>query len=199
MRSEREGAPDAADGRLAEPAWPWPCRGWTSAWPPPAGSPACASAPAPLAGRSACAEFQDAARPADRRDPESRNRCRHLPAVGSEQPCRRAISVLLNPSAASSTIRERSARACAVFARRDQDCNCSRCSAPRVNGTKEALRRWLVCGLQVGGLVGGVFFSDRSPKSVVLLLDSVPCEAVCQASGHTTPRAGPAVCGGGIS
>jgi len=68
--------------------------------------------------------------------PKSINRCRHLPAVGCEQPCLRAISLLAKPSPANSTIRDRKANPCAVFARRDQDCNCSRCSALTVSGDK---------------------------------------------------------------
>ncbi len=38
------------------------------------------------------------------------------------------------PSAASNTIRDHKAEACAVFARRDQDCNCSCCSVLTVTG-----------------------------------------------------------------
>jgi len=50
----------------------------------------------------------------------SAKRVRHLVTVGRDTRSRSAISKFDRPSAASSTIRERNASACAVFPRRDQ-------------------------------------------------------------------------------
>jgi MoxR-like ATPase len=62
-------------------------------------------------------------------NPSSRsvtNRDRHLRALLNAIPSRSAIAVVLNPSAAASTIRDRTASAFALFARRDQATNCAR-------------------------------------------------------------------------
>src|SRR6185312_3564945 len=71
-------------------------------------------------------------RPSSRR---STNRCRHLPTVGWETPSRAATSLLDNPSAQCSTIRDRSANACADFGRRAHRSNCLRSSDVNSNRT----------------------------------------------------------------
>ena len=58
------------------------------------------------------------------------NRERHLPAVVTETPSFAAIAVLPNPSAAN-TIRDRTANAFALFARRAHATNCTRSSSAR--------------------------------------------------------------------
>ncbi len=50
----------------------------------------------------------------------ARNRDRHLPAVAREIPSSAATALTAPPSAQASTIRDRSASACAVFRRRAQ-------------------------------------------------------------------------------
>jgi hypothetical protein len=55
---------------------------------------------------------------------------------------------------------------------------------------REALRRWPICGRQEGGLLGRVSFSDRSPKTVILLLDLVPFEAVFRPLDTLRPERG---------
>ena len=59
----------------------------------------------------------------------SANRLRHLVTIGRYTPNRPAICVLFNPSAASNTIRERCASACALLRRRAHDSNCERSSS----------------------------------------------------------------------
>jgi hypothetical protein len=54
------------------------------------------------------------------------NRERHRAAVPRETESCSAISLLLNPAAAASTIRARCASACALVRRRAHACNCSR-------------------------------------------------------------------------
>jgi hypothetical protein len=56
----------------------------------------------------------------------SANRVRHFAAVARLIPRRAATSVLVRPSAAVNTIRDRNANACALDGRRDHDSNCSR-------------------------------------------------------------------------
>src|SRR3954469_8779691 len=68
----------------------------------------------------------------------ARNRARHLPATLRWIPSRSAISVFLSASAASNTIRDRSANACAFVRRRVQDSNCARSSTDSATAaTKE--------------------------------------------------------------
>jgi hypothetical protein len=61
------------------------------------------------------------------------NRRRHFPTVASEQPNRAATVLLSSPSAHPNTMRERNARACADFLRRDQRTSCSRSSSLNTN------------------------------------------------------------------
>jgi hypothetical protein len=60
--------------------------------------------------------------------PQRAKRPRHLPTVDLLQPSRAAISLLCSPSAAASTIRQRSASACELLGRRAQRSSTSRSS-----------------------------------------------------------------------
>jgi hypothetical protein len=63
-------------------------------------------------------------------------RPRHLPTVWELQPKRAAMSLLCSPSAAASTIRQRSACACELFGRRAHRSNTSRSSSLRTTSTR---------------------------------------------------------------
>ena len=62
------------------------------------------------------------------------NRPRHLVTVCGQIPSRSATSLLVTPSAHASTIRARSAKACAVLARRVHRCSVCRSSSVRTSG-----------------------------------------------------------------
>ena len=64
------------------------------------------------------------------------NRARHLPTVIRLTPSRSATSVLPQPSAALSTIRDRSASACALFSRRAHASNSDRSPSVNTNSSK---------------------------------------------------------------
>ena len=64
------------------------------------------------------------------------NRARHLPTVIRLTPSRSATSVLPQPSAALSTIRDRSASACALFGRRAHASNSDRSPSVNTNSSK---------------------------------------------------------------
>ena len=69
----------------------------------------------------------------------SRNRDRHLPAVAREIPSSAATALTGRPSAQASTIRDRSASACAVFRRRAQPSRTCRSSSDSTTGSSFGL------------------------------------------------------------
>ena len=69
----------------------------------------------------------------------SRNRDRHLPAVVREMPSSAATALTANPSAQASTIRDRSASACAVLRRRAQPSRTCRSSSESTIGSSFGL------------------------------------------------------------
>ena len=78
------------------------------------------------------------ARPSSRR---ATNRERHLVTVGRDTPSRRATSMLLAPSAQASTIRQRSASAWLLLARRVQRSSVARSSSLNTKGGSLGPRR----------------------------------------------------------